>query len=314
MNDFESIEVKVKTPPPPIEQSTEIDLGEDKSAPAKVEKEELEPVKEERGADILQRQLDEKRREIDEARRQKMETEQMLRQREQEVYEYQNQAQSSQHVALVNAMASYERDAEALEREYANSMSEGDYHKAAKTQRQMAQVEARLMTLQQGKDELETRLQQPRQEPKMEQPRIQPVASDSIDDKIKHLHPSSQAWIKSHPETLNDPKMNNKMTAAHYKALAEDYTPNTNDYFAFIDSEMGYNKPQATTSSRSNANKGGITSAPVSRSQQSSFSSANSTNVLLSPSEREYARDMDMTDEEYAEAKLFYINRGDLRG
>ena len=319
MSDLEAIDVQVKTPPPPMDKSAEIDLGENRSAPpAPAAAEQPEPIPGERGPDILQRQLDEKRREIEEARRQKMEAEQMLRQREQEVYEYQTQAQSSQHVALVNAIASYERDADALERDYASYMAEGDYQKGAKIQRQMAQVEARLMTLQQGKEELETRLQQPRPEPKMDQPRIQQVASDSIDDKIKHLHPLSQAWIKSHPETLNDQKMNNKMTAAHYKALAEDYTPNTPDYFAFIDSEMGYKPsqaaPPAPSAPRAPASKGGITSAPVSRSTTSSFSSAGSTNVTLSPAEREYARDMDMTDEEYAEAKLFYINRGDLRG
>lgn len=319
MSDLEAIDVKVKTPPPPMDQTAEIDLGEDKHmTPPPPPDDEPEPIPGERGPDILQRQLDEKRREIEEARRQKMEAEQLLRQREQEVFEYQTQAQNSQHVALVNAIASYERDAEALERDYASSMAEGDYQKGAKIQRQMAQVEARLMTLQQGKEELETRLQQPRPEPKMEQPRIQPVATDSIDDKIKHLHPLSQAWIKSHPETLSDPKMNNKMTAAHYKALAEDYTPNTPDYFAFIDSEMGYNKPQApapaASAPRPTQNKGGIASAPVSRSAPASFASTSSTNVTLSPAEREYARDMDMTDEEYAEAKLFYINRGDLRG
>jgi hypothetical protein len=244
-----------------------------------------------------------------------MEAEQLLLKREQEIQQYQNQAQSSQHVALVNAIASFERDAEALEAQYAASMAEGDYQRGAKIQRQMAQVEARLMTLQQGKEELETILQQPRPEPKLEQPRIQPTQSDSIDDKIRHLHPKSQEWIKAHPETLSDPKLNNKMTAAHYKALAEDYTPNTDDYFAFIDNEMGYNRPAAPApATKQAAPRNSIASAPVSRSAAPSFSSSSTTNVTLSPAEREYARDMDMTDEEYAEAKLFYINRGDLRG
>jgi hypothetical protein len=53
--------------------------------------------------------------------------------------------------------------------------------------------------------------------------------------------------------------------------------------------------------------------APVSRSSTPSFKSNGSINITLSPAEREAARDMDMTDEDYAESIAYYVNKGQLK-
>jgi hypothetical protein len=322
MNTFnEPIEVSVRYPEHPLNQQTEIDLGEVKKEPAKTEPKaevKAEPVPADEGIDVLRRQLEEKRREADEAKRQRHEAERLAQEREQQLMSVRSEAQSSQHTALVNAIASYERDGEMLENRYATLLESGDYREAAKVQRQMAQVEAKLTTLQQGREELEYRLQNPPQP----QPQIQQQPPrDSIDDKISHLTQRSQDWIRSHPEVLSDPKLNNMMTAGHYEAVANGYQVDTPEYFSHIESKLGYGQQSAPEINRQEAvspNKSQgrvpIASAPVSRSPQDTIQrQGNSMTVTLTPEMRATAAELDMSEEEYAQNLAFYINRGDIR-
>ena len=321
MNDLEPIEVVVKAPEPNPDKANQIDLGEAKPdlAIAKKEPEPAAPppAPADQGIELLRRQLAEKQREAEEMRRQKQEMERVANTRQQEIEAFQSRAESSDHAAVVNAIASHEREAEMMEREYAQLLSDGEYNKAARVQRQMAQIESRLMQLNQGKEELEYRLSQPtqRQQP-VEQPRIEPVRRDPMEERLASLTPASRDWVMSHPEVMNDAKLNARMVAAHYQAVADDIKQDTPEYFAYVESQLGYNRQAAPAVQRTAAPAGRtpITSAPVSRSAPSSFSSQpNRMTVTLSPAERETARDMGMTDEEYAENKLFYIQRGDLR-
>jgi hypothetical protein len=318
MNGFnEPVEVSVRYPEHPLSNQSEFDLGEAKKEPAKAEPK-AEPVLADEGIDGLRRQLEEKRKEADEAKRQRYEAERLVQTREEQLRSVQTEAQGSQHTAVVNAIASYERDAEMLEGQYATHMENGDYREAAKIQRQMAQVEAKLTTLHNGREELEYRLQNPPQP----QPQIQPQPPrDSIDDKISHLSQRSQDWIRSHPEVLSDPKINNLMTAGHYEAVANGYQIDTPEYFSHIEGKLGYgqqNSPEVTRQGAVSPNKSQgrvpIASAPVSRSSQETVQrQGNSMTVTLTPEMRATAADLDMSEEEYAQNLAFYINRGDIR-
>lgn len=321
MNDLEPIEIVVKAPDPAAGKESQIDLGEAKSQPV-VTKQEVEPVKEppvpaDQGIELLRRQLAEKQREAEEIRRQKTDAERLAQTRQQEIEVFQSRAESSDHAAVVNAIASHEREAEMLEREYAQKLESGEYNHAARIQRQMSQIETRLLQLNQGKEELEYRLYQPvqRQQP-VEQPRIEPVRRDPMEERLASLTPASREWVMSHPEVMNDAKLNARMVAAHYQAVADDIRQDTPEYFSYVENQLGYNRQAAPSVQRTAAPTGRapITSAPVSRSAPSSFSSQpNRMTVTLSVAERETARDMGMSDEEYAENKLYYIQRGDLR-
>ena len=317
MNDLDPIEVVVETPKPLSNPNQlEIDLGEEKpkaeAAPAAVP---APAQTADDGIELLKRQLEEKRREADEAKRQKQEAELLAAQREREIQDYQFRATDSEHVALVNAIASFERDGEMLEKDYATALEMGEYNKAAKIQRQMAAVESRLLTLTQGREELEYRLKAPRPEPEL--PKIQPVQRDPVEERIAGLSKPSQDWIRSHPEVITDTRLTNKMTAAHYEALAEGINADTPDYFAFIESKLGFDGsaqvPVQTAAPRQIARSAAIAAAPVSRSASPTISaSGNTQTVTLTPEERSMARDLDMSDEEYAANKLFYMQRGDI--
>lgn len=320
MNDLEPIEVVVEAPKlPGNPNQLEIDLGEEKPkaeatpAPAPAPTQTADD-----GIELLKRQLEEKRREAEEAKQQKQQAEMLAAQREREIQDYQFRATDSEHVALVNAIASFERDGEMLEKDYAAALEMGEYNKAAKIQRQMAAIESRLLTLTQGKEELEYRLKAPRPEPEL--PKVQPMPRDPVEERIAGLSKPSQDWIRSHPEVITDSRLTNKMTAAHYEALSEGINADTPDYFAFIESKLGLDGSaqipvqapapvQRTQLTRSAA----IAAAPVSRSASPTISSnGNSMTVTLTAEERQTARDLDMSDEEYAANKLYYMQRGDL--
>lgn len=304
------IEVPIKGPAP----APEIDIGAEPKAEEPAAKQEA--PKADDGIELLKRQLEEKRREADEARRQKIEAERIAQQRELEANTYKTQIGDSQHVALTNAIASFERDAEMLERDYATLLEQGEYQKAAKVQRQMAQIEARLSTLQQGKEELEYRLQQSPQpqyqQPPVEQPQVREMPRDNIEERISSLSPPSQQWVRANRQVVEDPKKANLLSAAHFEAVANDIQVDSPDYFAFLEQKLGIGGNSAPVSAPRQSNtRVPMAAAPVSRSSGVTISSNGKVaNVTLTPAEREAARDMDMTEDEYAENKLYYMQKG----
>ena len=312
MSDLEAAEITVTAPNVP--QMSDFDLGNVEKQPEPT----VETPKEDNGVELLRRQLSEKQREAEEIRRQKTEAEKNAYKAQQEVKTYQVQAQDNQLTAFVNAIASFERDAEMLERDYANTLAEGDYTKAAKIQRQMAQTESRLMQLAQGKEAVEERLtydrqmlQQQRQQP---QPRFEEQPTDPIEAQIQAVRsPTSQAWLRSHRDVLADPVKTKLMTAAHYEADALNIQPDTPEYFAHIENKV-YGAEPVQQPVQQPRQRQAMAAAPVSRTNSAqTFRAGQQVTMTLTPAERQSARDMDMSDEEYLEGKLYYQQKNMLR-
>lgn len=313
MADLEPVEVKFTEDAPIIIK--DVDLGEDPVVKVEGTKQEQPQNEESEGIELLRRQLEEKRREAEEAKRLKAEAERYAQQREHEVKTYQVQAQDNQLVAFTNAIASFERDAEMLERDYASTLAEGDYAKAAKLQRQMAQVESRLTQLAQGKEALEEKLTVEKQRLKnTPQPQIQRQAVDPIEAQIQAVQsPASQAWLRSHKDVLADPSKTALMTAGHWEAVARQIQPDTPEYFQYIENKV-YGEPEPAPPPPSvRPQRQTVAAAPVSRSSGPTFRSNGEIQMHLTPEMREIAEMNGMTDEEYARARLHYINKGEIR-
>jgi hypothetical protein len=315
MSEFEPIEVTVKSSAP-LPAQDDYDLGQDPVQKTEPQKEQA--AKPDEGVELLKRQLDEKRREADDARRARAEAEKYAHEAKQETKSYQVQAQDNQLTAFVNAIASFERDAEMLERDYASTLADGDYSRAAKLQRQMAQVESRLMQLAQGKEAVEEKLNYERQmlehQRRQPQPRFEQQQIDPIEAQIQAVQsPTSQAWLRSHRDVLADPVKTSLMTAAHHESVAMGIRPDTPEYFAHIESKVYDAEPARQAAPTQKSGRQAMSAAPVSRTNSAqTFRSGQTINLTLSPAEREHAAAMDMTDEEYAENKLYYANKGQM--
>ena len=309
-----SKEVVIDVKPPLTE---EIDIGAD--SPARlpvngaVKEEELPVNSADGGIEQLKRELEAKKRETDEIRRQKHEAEQNLYHKETEVRSYAYQAADNQLTAFTNAIASYERDGEMLENEYANRLEQGDYHAAAKLQRQMAQIESKLSTLHQGREALDERLQyeRSRPEPQYQPPAYEQTQYDPIEAELQRLSGPSQAWVRKNIHVMHDQKSKNLMAAAHYRAVADNYQPDTPEYFEYLENEMGLGEKAPPQSTR---NRNIVTAAPVARGGSVPMRGSNQVKITLTPEMRSYAEEvLGMSDEEYAEAMLYYNKKGQLK-
>lgn len=198
-----------------------------------------------------------------------------------------------------------------LKQRYKESLVNQDYDEVAEIQSQMADIALQKMQLLNGKFAYETKMKEPKYQ--------QPVESDPVEQLANQLSSRSAEWVRSHPEFATNPRLYQKMIAAHNLAIADGVEADTDDYFDTIEYTLKVrpqNSVEAPESALSTA------SAPLSRrsappaappSRSPSTNSGTRPNVVrLNASEREMANMMGMTDQEYAKNKMALIKEGKL--
>jgi hypothetical protein len=111
------------------------------------------------------------------------------------------------------------------------------------------------------------------------------------------------------------------MVGAHNIAVADGFQADTDEYFAEIERQMGYRKPQTTVqhdddeeptsmAAKPSARKAPPPAAPSSRAASNGSGGRNT--VTLTREEREMAGIMGMTPEEYAKNKVALKKEGKL--
>jgi len=201
-----------------------------------------------------------------------------------------------------NAIEAVKRNAELLKREYAEALSTGAYDRAAEVQEAIANNSYKLSKLVDGKEALHNRVQNPT-----------PASNDPVEQVASQLSPRSAAWVRSHPEYVRDPVKYESMLRAHNVAVAEGYSPDSDAYFQYVESRLGFrNEPKAepeaepTSAAAKPAQK--RQAAPAAPSSSVAGSGSGRTLVArLSAEEREIAEMLKITPEEYAK------HREDLR-
>jgi hypothetical protein len=223
------------------------------------------------------------------------------------------QSQSDQLTLINTAIENVQNSNKVLKTDYAAALAAQDFEKAADIQLAMSENAARLIQLDAGKKHLE---KMPK--PKPSQP------ADPVEQFASELTPQSAAWIRAHPETVRDARMNRKMLNAHYDALDEKISADTPQYFAYIEKALGFSKDPITplpdskidenddpTSAASTPTKQRTPpAAPVTRSGNGAGNRANV--ITLSPEEVEIARATGQTPEEYARNKRDLKKEGRL--
>ena len=140
-----------------------------------------------------------------------------------------------------------------------------------------------------------------------------PASNDPVEQVASQLSPRSAAWVRSHPEYVRDPVKYESMLRAHNVAVAEGYAPDSDAYFQYVESRLGFrNEPKAepeaepTSAAAKPAQK--RQAAPAAPSSSVAGSGSGRTLVArLSAEEREIAEMLKITPEEYAK------HREDLR-
>lgn len=250
-----------------------------------------EPIKPEEGLEKLKRDLAAERAAREAA-------EQRARDASQAEVQAKTQVQGTQLDLATNAITHFTNVKSQLESSYAQALTDQDFALAAKIQGQMVEAQVKLSEMERTKAQLE---KAPKPAPS--------VAPDIVEQLASQLSPKSAEWVRAHPEFARDPQKRARMERAHADAVDDNLTPDTPEYFAYVEdrlkiarSEPRMEESVYSDASRPKSQRSAPPSAPVSRSGGSPASRPNI--VTLTPDEVEMAKNMQMTNAEYAKYKL----------
>lgn len=217
---------------------------------------------------------------------------------EQQASTSQTQYVQTQKALIEQAIATKEVEAETAERALAQAYAAQDWTAAAKHQRELTQIDQHLMQYQTGLvqvDDVITKLSKPTATQANQ-------AADPIEHHISQFSPRAQEWLRSHKDDVYKSEARGQLAyAGHIVAVNKGLQPDTDEYFEFLDTHMGYvdDAAEDNTESKPAPKRRPIPSAPPSRGNN-----ATSTKVHLSAEEKEIADALEMTYEAYAKNKL----------
>lgn len=244
---------------------------------------------------------------LDRERRARQEAEMLARQAAEQANAAYSRADDSDMHVVNTAIATVQSENEVLTDKYAEAIEAGDYQAAAKIQRTISQNEAKLLQLENGRAAMQSR---PRQ------PVVQvPQQSDPVERFAAQLSPRSADWVRRNPQCVTDPRLNQKMIAAHNLAVADGYEPDSDDYFGYIEDTLRINSGRQPR--RADADEG----SPLSSASKPSRSApppaapasrepTSRNQMRLTAAEAETARSLGMSPEDYAKNKLLLRREG----
>jgi hypothetical protein len=279
----------------------EIEVVEVENPPKNASKEQIEP----------QEGIQELKMKLEQERAARIEAEKHARAAYSSAAEAKNEVQDTNLQLVRNAIDTVKRNNDILKYNYSEAMSVGDYTKAAEIQETMGMNSAKLMELERGRSHMENA-------PKVVAPEP-PRHSDPVEELASQLSPRSADWVRRNPQCVTDPRMYQKMVAAHNIAVADGYTPDSDDYFGQIEDTLkiskrvktDYDDDPTSGAAKVTQRRSAPPAAPVSRGGGGTGSRPNE--VRLTRDEIETARDLGMTEKEYARNKMLLKKEGRMQ-
>jgi hypothetical protein len=291
--DFDAVEKAGKEPDIKVEEAET------------VEKVEPQAISAEEGLEAFKKKYEEERQA-------RIDAEDRARQAAMQAREAQGQVGDTNLQLVTSAIDTLKRETDILKANLRAAMASGDYSAAADAQEAMADTKAKLLQLENGKAALQEQLRNPVQ--RVEAP------VDAVEALASQLSPRSAAWVRAHPEYARNPRLTQKMIAAHNLVTADGMAPDTDEYFESVERVLGVSAPPSASvaaaeepmsaASAPAQRRSSPAAAPVSRSGNPGNSRPNV--VRLSPQEREMAQMMGQSPEEYARNKLALIKAGKI--
>lgn len=287
------------------EDRLELDLGED---PKPAEDIIVEKSEEKTPADPVKDTLEALKKQLEEERKGRQEAMRRASEAEQSAYAAQGEVQDTSLHLVSNAIDTVRQNNNILKSNYREAMAMQDFDSAADIQAEMSANAARLLQLEQGKQALEN---QPRQ------PAPKPYQADPVEALASQLSPRSAEWVRRNPQYATDPRLYQKMIAAHNLAMADDIPADSDDYFDAIEDTLRMRRQDNSRdydamadAAKPTQRRSAPPAAPVSRSGGGGGSKPD--RVTLSAAEREMASMMGMTIDEYGRNKLILQKEGKL--
>jgi hypothetical protein len=216
----------------------------------------------------------------------------------QQVFKAKTEVDDANMNLINSAIDTVKNNLTTLEGNLAIALSQADHKSAAKVQVEISSNAAKLLQLENGKEAYAAR-------PKQEAPKADPVEALA-----SQLTPRSAQWVRAHPQCATDPRLTQKMIAAHNIAVADGYQPDTDDYFTSIEDtmkmtprhEVEIEEDPTAQAAKVVQRRQSPPAAPVTRS--GSTPGSNPRIVRLSSAEVEAAEASGLTPQEYYKNKL----------
>jgi hypothetical protein len=294
--------------PEQIEIAIEDDKPEKKPDDVEVVKAEEVAETEKSGKNDVDSAIAELRQQLETERQARLKAEKDVHAMAQRDVAAKNEVQDTNLQLITNAIDTVRQSNSILEAQYAEAMATNDYQRAAQVQTTLSTNAAKLLQLEQGKTALEN-------QPKSVAPE-RPIHSDPVEALASQLSPRSADWIRRNPQFARDQNKFQKMIAAHQLAVSDGIAPDSDEYFETIEQTLKI-KPQnesrqaedpTETAAKVTQKRTAPPVAPVSRADTSGRNNV----VRLTADEREMARNMGMTEQEYAKNKLALQREGRL--
>ena len=258
-------------------------------------------------ADPVDNSLEELKAQLERERTARAEAERRANEASRTAFQAQTEVHDSNLHLVTNAIETISQSNAMLKANYREAMAAQDFDAAAEIQAEMSSNAAKLLQLEQGKQALESA-------PRAEAP--QPYVSDPVEALASQLSPRSADWVRRNPQFATDSRLYSKMLAAHNLAVADGIKPDTDDYFESIEDTLRLSRRRdagddaSAAAAKPTQRRSSPPAAPVSRS--GSATGGNPNVVRLSEAEREMAKMMGMTPEEYGRNKRALQKEGKL--
>ena len=237
----------------------------------------------------IKRQLEEERRGREEAARRAAQAEQQIQTAQSQVYDsYRAQLQASMNAHNTALSTSKAKLAEALRN--------GDYDDVAEQQAYIARLQVNIQKIEAGQRQLDMEAQQA-QYRQQQAPQVQADPEEAL---LSQVSPRSAQWLRANPAYMRDPAKKAELMRAHHAALGEGIEPDTDAYFAALETRVGLRKAEATAKSVQNRPKP-VPAAPVS---QQAFVPGGGQRVSLTAEEVSFCKENDIDMKDYARNKL----------
>lgn len=274
-----------------LEPEQEIEAAAEKSG---------KPVKAEgsadEGAEVLRRQMEDMRqarvkaeRERDEARR--------------EAKVARQSASDTEADLIQNGLSAAQNEGKAARAALKAARDMGDVDAEADAQERIARAASDVREFERAAAAQADEKERRKDEPEQRQQQFTSV-EESIDARAD-LTDAERTWLKGHQDAWVDPQRNQELGVAYQRAIKQGHARGTPAYFTFIEEFMGYRQPEQRQDEQQEDERTTIVAAPVSRDTRSvQTGKVQNNRVELSPSERQIARDMGISEIAYAKGKL----------
>jgi hypothetical protein len=263
----------------------------------------------------LKKQLEEAKQQAEVEKRAREAAELRAKSSDQQAIQFRSAAEQSQYETVVRALDQHQAQADIIEARLTKAMESGDYVAAAKAQREQSAMQARIIQLENGKLGLEQKRNQPAER-----------TVDPIEAQLAQFSGPTRDWLRSHPDVLTNPEQGQLAASADIKAKRAGYQPDTTEYFAFVERELGYAQPMEPAKPRAapipaappsretsprQASSGGMGLTPDQARHAASIGiQVNGNTVRLNAKARANAETCGLSDADYAKAALADIRDG----